>query len=97
MRTALIAIAVAALLAGCGRITRPVPAQCNEICLLPCTVNGDAGVRWEADPNNAEAWDELGGEVVPTLIGKLQTCEVRRGACVQCLQRLDKAGIIHLK
>lgn len=93
---ALIIIAVL-LLAGCAsNATRPVPAQCNQICFLPCTTDGDPGVRWEADPESSGAWDQLAGEVVPALTDKLRQCDVRREACVQCLKRLDKAGVIDL-
>lgn len=96
MRTVLI-IAIALLLAGCPlQRAEPVPAQCNPICFLPCTSDGDPGVRWEADPNSAEAWDALAGEVVPALTDKANTCELRRKACDQCLRRLDQAGAIEL-
>lgn len=97
IRTALAAIALV-LCTGwsCTRPSLPVPAQCNPICRLSCAENGDSGVRWTADPNSPAAWDELGGEVIPLLTGKLQTCEVRRQACEQCLQRLDAEGVIKL-
>lgn len=75
---------------------KTVPAQCNPICFLPCAKDGDPGVRWEADPNSSDAWDELAGEVVPALVDKNATCELRRSACEQCLRRLDKAKVIEL-
>lgn len=99
MRTVLVTVVAVFLLTGatCSRSTRPVPAQCNQICFLPCvSENGDSGVRWEADPNKPNAWDGLGGDVVPALADKLRSCDVRRQACVQCLRRLDKAKVIEL-
>lgn len=97
MRTVLVTVAAVFLLAACSRNTRPVPAQCNPICFLPCVAaNGDAGVRWEAVPSDPAAWDALGGEVVPALADKLRVCEVRRLACEQCLRRLDDAKVIQL-
>lgn len=99
MRTVLVTVVALFLLTGatCSRNTRPVPAQCNQICFLPCVAeNGDSGVRWEADPYNPAAWDDLGGEVVPALADKLRVCEVRRQGCEQCLKRLDKAKVIEL-
>lgn len=96
----LLVLALLLLLTGfgpCSRNLRRVPAQCNEICFLPCvSADGDVGIRWEADPLKPDAWDALGGVVVPALADKLRTCEVSRHACVQCLQRLDKAKVIEL-
>lgn len=84
-----------ALLTGCSTraARRPaIPAQCEAMCFVPCKDD----VRWNADPNDPGAWDILAGEVVPALRDKLATCEVRRKACEQCLQRLDKAKVIDL-
>ena len=88
-----------ALLAACDEFRRgePVPAQCNAMCFAPCVgEDGDTGVRLRADPENAEAWDELGGEVIGALATKLRACEVNRKACDQCLQRLEKRKVIVL-
>lgn len=93
-------VAALALCTGwsCTRASLPVPAQCNPICMQACTgEGGDTGVRWAADPSKPDAWDDLGGDVVPALVGKLQICEARRLACEQCLRRLDKAGAIKLE
>lgn len=76
--------------------TDPVPAACNAICFSPCTVDGDTGVRWEADPNDPAALDALGQTVVPALAARLRTCDTRREACAQCLRRLDDANVITL-
>lgn len=90
---------LAVSLAACAHApSLPVPAQCNPICMQACTGEaGDTGVRWDVDPAKPGAWDDLGGEVVPALVGKLQVCEARRLACEQCLRRLDKAGAIKLE
>lgn len=96
----LLIIAIALLLVGfgpCSRNVKRVPAQCNQICFLPCTTaDGDVGVRWEADPTDPAAFDALGNQVIPALTGKLLQCEVRRKACAQCLQRLDHEKVIEL-
>jgi hypothetical protein len=95
---ALLVIAVLAL-ASCDEFRRPepVPAQCDAMCFEPCVgKGGDTGIRWEADATDPAALDALGGEVVPALAEQLRTCEVRRKACVQCLERLDKHRVIQL-
>lgn len=72
-----------------------VDAHCDSICFMPCVgEDGDTGVRWEGDPQDARTFDALGGEVVPALGEKLRTCEVRRKACATCLQRLEREGVI---
>lgn len=90
MRAAL--LLALALLAGCRTTTPqlPVAAQCNPLCLAPCA----ATVEWNADPDDAAAWDVLAGEVVPALVAAHQTCEAHRRACEQCLRRIERAGII---
>jgi hypothetical protein len=90
---AMVVIVAALLLATACRSTPklPIAAQCNPLCSVKCTTDG---IAWTADPASAEAWDELGGEVVPALVGRVQACEVSRSACEQCLNRLDAAGVI---
>ena len=44
-----------------------------------------------ADP---AAWDALGEDVIDRLTTKLRTCDTRRQACVQCLERLERAEVI---
>lgn len=98
MIRALAVLLLGLLLCGgaCTRNVRKVPAQCDAMCAVPCVAaDGDTGVRWDADPTKAEAWDELAEDtVIDQLAGKLRTCEVRRRACHQCLLRLDRAGVI---
>jgi hypothetical protein len=52
IRLLLIALALV-LLTGCQREvpeTRPVQAQCADLCYEPCVdKTGDTGVRWEGD------------------------------------------------
>lgn len=93
----LLAAAVALLLSGCqlGGTRAAVAAQCNSICYQRCVgEDGDTGVRWTAAPDAAGAFDELGESVVNHLADKLRTCDARRDACVQCINRLDKRGVI---
>lgn len=92
-------LAAVLLLPACDEFRRgePMPAQCNAMCFQPCVgEDGDTGVRWEADPADPAALDGLGGEVIPALTEQLRTCELRRKACHQCLQRLDKQKVIEL-
>ncbi|MFE3969031.1 hypothetical protein [Stenotrophomonas sp. YIM B13575] len=93
------ALAIAALmvLAGCTQHLQRVPAQCDAMCFRPCVDAGeDTGVRVTADPAAADAWDNIGGDVVGQLADKLRTCDVRRKACEQCLRRLDAKNVIQL-
>lgn len=90
-------IAVLVLLAGCTQHLQRVPAQCDVMCFRPCVDAGeDTGVRVAADPGAADAWDNIGGDVVGQLADKLRTCDVRRKACEQCLRRLDAKNVIQL-
>lgn len=86
-------------LVGCGQVppdqVRPVFAQCADLCYQPCVAaDGDTGVRWEGAPTDPAAWDVLGEQVTEQLAAKLRSCDVRRRACVQCLERLDAQGVI---
>lgn len=75
----------------------PVPAQCDARCFQPCVDAGeDTGVRVAGDPAAAGTWDEIGGRVTRELATRLRQCDVRRQACEQCLQRLEKARVIDL-
>lgn len=87
-------IAVALFLAACSpaRTPPPVEAQCDQMCFAPCK----SEAKWEADPADPAAFDKLAGETVPALRAETRTCEVRRKACVQCLRRLDRHGVIFL-
>ena len=68
-----------------------VPAQCDARCLTACDATNP---RWDVDPEDPKAWDALGDQVIAPLIAQRDTCEQHRAACVQCLQRLESAGLI---
>lgn len=95
---ALYALALVLLLAGFGSCQRKqaVPVGDAELqCYLPCTPSlTDTGIRWEAEPEDAAAWDVLGETVVPKLSGTLLQCERRRRACADFLNALKKRGVI---
>lgn len=99
MRLAVLS-AVLLLLTGWGSCsTKPeaVPALCDAQCFRPCVGEGeDTGVRVLGDPAAASTWDEIGGDVNQQLANRLRQCDVRRKACEQCLQRLDKQDVIQL-
>lgn len=71
------------------------PAQCDAKCYTPCVDDkGDTGVRIQGNPASANTFDEI-GEVAGTVFAMtLRRCEVNRKACVQCLERLERAGVI---
>lgn len=84
--------------ATCGvRSTPPEPvlAQCDAKCYTPCVgPDGDTGLRWTGDPAVAATWDAIGNEVIPAAGEKIRACEASRKACQQCLDRLQKNGVI---
>lgn len=70
-------------------------ADADAACYQPCTPSlTDTGVRWDVDPEKAEAWDELGNGVVPDLAGKLLQCERRRQACAGFITDLKDRKVI---
>lgn len=93
----MIVIIMALGLSACQSMPVQPAAQCNPICFQRCVAeDGDTGVRVQSDGNDAEAWDEIGEEVVLSLTTKLRTCEIHRQACDQCLQRLEQKKVIVL-
>lgn len=86
------------LLTACGKeYVRPDPvnAGCDQQCFVPCVKeDGDTGLRWTANPDDASAWDALYDEITNPLAAMLRTCEVRRRSCVQCLQHLKDEKVI---
>ena len=73
----------------------PFPAQCDAKCFVPCVKeNGDTGIRIQGDPNVASTFDEIGTTAGTVFAATLRQCEVNRKACVQCLDRLERAGVI---
>lgn len=95
MRTLFAIVTVLALTgASCQHRNEAPVGDANAICYIPCTPSlTDTGVRWEADPENPEAWDELGEGVVPKLSEMALTCEQRRQACADFLQSLKRRGV----
>lgn len=97
-----IAIAAALLLAACAtpgpvaeRFTAaPVPAQCDAACTTPCTPPADGWPQWQGDPDAPETWDRWPTDVGRPLRELAETCDSARAACVQCLRRLERAGLI---
>ncbi len=91
-------LVMALLLTGCGLFPRrgeAPPADAPAMCYLACTPTlTDTGVRWEADPEDPDAWDQLGDQVVKALTGISLTCEARRQACVDFIQSLKRRGVI---
>lgn len=87
------------MLAACGRSIpvkpQPFPAQCSAECRVPCVdATGDTGVRIQGDPAKASTFDEIGETAGAVLGERLRQCDVHRKACVQCLDRLERAGVI---
>ena len=73
----------------------PFPAQCDAKCFVPCAKeNGDTGIRINGDPNVASTFDEIGTTAGTVFAATLRQCDVHRKACVQCLDRLERAGVI---
>lgn len=87
-------VLVVLLVAGCGAL-RPKPAPVNENCDAICRVPCDTTVPlWKpVDANRSDAWTSYPEQVTLPLAKKLDTCEVARQACVQCLDRLKQAGV----
>lgn len=87
-------IVVALLLAGCDQTfvkPEPVPENCDATCRTPCDTRIP---RWNPpDPDAANAWDTYPAQVTIPLQAKAKACDLHRRSCVQCLDRLKKAGV----
>lgn len=94
MNRALAILVLGLVLSACSpaRTPPPIEAQCDQMCFVECK----SEAKWEANPNDPKAWDELANETLPASRAETRTCEVRRKACVQCLRRLDRHGVIFL-
>ena len=80
--------------ASCQHRSEAPVGDANPICFIPCTPSlTDTGVRWEADPEDPKAWDELGDVTLPTLARQSLTCEARRQACADFIQSLKRRGV----
>lgn len=88
---------VAALLLAVGCAPRevvlnppePVPEDCPAQCRQPC----DFQARFHPDPDTDDALGELVDQVLVPLRTALDACDLRREVCVQCLDRLRRAGV----
>lgn len=90
MKNALV-IAMLLSLAGCKWVVKPdpIPAQCEPIGFEACK----SQATWNADPADPNAWDAL-VDTLEDSRAETRQCEVRRKALAQCLQRLEKEGVI---
>jgi hypothetical protein len=78
--------------ATCTRAVRgPIPAQCDPIGYDECK----SQARWEGDSADPRTWDNL-PHTLNESRQETRTCEVRRKALQQCLERLQKRGVIVL-
>jgi hypothetical protein len=78
--------------ATCQRNVRgPIPAQCDPIGYDVCK----SQAKWTGDPNDPRTWDTL-PQTLRQSREETRTCEVRRKALYQCLERLQKRGVIVL-
>lgn len=83
-------------LTGCGLFrTKAQPQPVNESCDASCRLPCDTTVpRWvPVNPDDPAAWDAYVPQVTIPLAAKLQTCDIARQSCVQCLDRLKEAGV----
>jgi hypothetical protein len=94
MNRALLLLALGLCLTACNRTRTPVPieAQCDAMCFVECK----STAKWNASPADPAAFDKLAGETVPALREETRQCDVHRKACVQCLLRLERHGVIFL-
>ena len=80
--------------ASCQHRSEAPVAEANPICFIPCTPTlTDTGVRWTSNPEDPNAWDELGDVVLPSLAQQSLTCEARRQACADFIQSLKRRGV----
>ena len=64
---------------------RPVfDAHCDARCTQPCD---ETPPRVNADPYSED-------DALVALAGFRDTCELRRGLCVECLERARRAGVL---
>lgn len=86
--------------ATCQRRGDAPPADAPAMCYAPCTPSlTDTGVRWEGDPGDPAAWDNLAAPdgTVGILAGKLLTCEQRRQACAGFIGDLKARRVLRAK
>lgn len=94
-RKSLAAMSLCLLLTGCpfsALVRERIPAQCEPIGFQECK----SQARWDGDPTDPKAWDQLAGETLPASREETRQCEVRRKALEQCLKRLERQHVIDL-
>jgi hypothetical protein len=91
-----------ALLALCAAMTacaqpviqappQPPIAQCDAVCWQPCDATG---IAYAPAPATTDAIGDLVQQVIVPLRGRIDQCELSRLACQQCIDRLERAGVI---
>ena len=96
MQSVILAVLSILLLTAWGpcspKVPAPIEAACDQMCFVDCR----STAQWGGDPSDPKAWDALAGETVPALREETRQCNVKRKACVECLRRLDRHGVIFL-
>lgn len=99
MRAILFALLVVLATTGATCQVRPSPqapvADAPAECRRAHFPSGeDTGIRWTANPEDPEAFDELAGTVLPALAGRALATERARQACVGFIDDLHKRRVI---
>lgn len=72
----------------------PPDAPCAAQCFAACP--GAAGLRLDAGPDDDDVLDRVVEQLLLPLRARIDACELRRQACVACLEALHAAGVIRL-
>lgn len=82
----------------CPRRAEPPVANASAECYRQYVASiDDTGVRWEADPEDPEAWDALAGPAWRELVRRTLGTERSRQACVDFIRALQARGVIRSK
>jgi hypothetical protein len=96
-----LALVIAAVLAtACATTPRPperaptlaVPVTCAPQCTVSCVPV--QWPQWQGDPAAPATWDRIDSDVIAPLRAALERCDGARAACVQCLRRIERAGVV---
>lgn len=70
---------------------KPLANVCDEACKTPCKSAKEVA-RWECpDPEDGECWKLQHEQVINPLVTLADQCEVKRQACLDCIERADTA------